>query len=64
MLLLGAHPSAQGQVPVVVSCAARLLRRAVPRKRPHVDRARGAGTAQILAQDLQSEGGKNKKVNG
>lgn len=49
-------------MPVVVPCAARLLRRAVPRKRPHVDRARGAGTAQILAQDLQSEGGKNRRL--
>lgn len=53
----GAAAAAQGEVPVAVPRAARLLRGAVPGEGRHAHRARRARPAQVLAEDLLAEGG-------
>ncbi|KAI4469117.1 hypothetical protein MML48_2g00000677 [Holotrichia oblita] len=53
----GAYTAAQGQVPVAVPRAARLLRGAVSREGPQPDGAGGARATQVLAEDVQPEGG-------
>lgn len=53
----GPPSAAQGEVPVAVPRAARLLRRAVPREGRNAHRARRARPAQVLAQDLLAERG-------
>lgn len=55
-----APAAAQGEVPLAVPRAARLLRRAVPGEGRHAHRARRARPAQVLAQDLFAERGNNK----
>ena len=57
VLAARAHTAAQGALAPVVSPAARLLCRAIHREGRHTHRPRRAGSAQVLAQDVQLQGG-------